>query len=397
MIIQRPYEPRFLMPVPRHEWREPSRSVERDQFGNFTVQTRFVVRGKTHDGVVRWDAWFDDRDQFDAFLWSALRAQVLGEKLDERLLLSLPNCDVRGTVNLDLVLAPEVFAFLTSTSASSTFQSPTDWNNAKNKIGAIGGGGSGVCARVGSSVPIGAMGAGGGAFAGIANFQFAEPGTTTVNYRVGLGGVAVTYSGSSGSVLGNNGAQSYFDAGTVLANFGKAGTAANTSSVLPPGEGGKASSSTGTTKYDGGDGGAITTAASAGQSATGGGGAAGPAGAGLDGASKTGSASGNTKGGDTASGAIGSAGGTVLPGGAGTDWDSTHGAGAGSGGYTLTSASSLRIGVGGQYGGGGGSVTRAQTTGSYTDYSGAGMQGIVVVSYEPGSSLYRFNHPNQGM
>jgi hypothetical protein len=64
---------KFLMPVHSKEWRTPSLAQPKDVFGNENV-TKFRINAKSNDGVVVWSGWFDDREDFDAFL----HAIVLG-------------------------------------------------------------------------------------------------------------------------------------------------------------------------------------------------------------------------------------------------------------------------------------------------------------------------------
>ena len=61
-------KPRVLLLARRQEWREPSQAVPLDQLGNPVAMTRFRIRARTHDGVVLWTGWFEDRAEVDAFL-----------------------------------------------------------------------------------------------------------------------------------------------------------------------------------------------------------------------------------------------------------------------------------------------------------------------------------------
>jgi len=186
----------------------------------------------------------------------------------------------------------DTVVFLTS---GTSYTRPADWNNAANKIEAIGaaadGGGTGK----------------GGCFASISNFTMAA----TVSYQIGVHG------GTTGSGTAPTSNTWLKDASTLVA----AGADTVTTNCV------------GTTKFAGG-----------GQGSGSGGGAGGPNGAG---ASASGFSGGN---GDAGFGGAGGANG--VAGGNGTEWTSNPGGThAGSGGGGGNGA------AGGQYGGGGGGAT----------------------------------------
>lgn len=340
MLILRPHEPRLLLPVPKSQWRSPSQAEWKDQFGNPGVRTRFRVRARLDDGHVVWCGWFDDRDDFDAFLWA-----LATERLQyEPALWDLPSVawspDIGPWVHYDFAGLTD----LTTTGSVLTFPSPTDWNNSDNNVVTIGAGASGAF----SSTNINATGSGGGGLSITFNITFATPGTTTASFRVGAGGA----SKSSGSVSGDPGGDTWFNGTTLaLSSVGsKGGTGGTTSGVgsINGGAGGAAASGIGSTKYSGGRGGNITTN---GNCATGGGSAAAD------------NANGNN-GGDTGTTNTDTAG--------GADPSGLGGAG-GAGKYTGLGVNGVS---GSNYGGGGGAKTG-------TNASGAGAQGIIRVTWTP--------------
>lgn len=329
----------ILPAVPRAEWRAPSQ--RRSVYGIEDV-TRWRIEARLDDGHVVWRAWFDDRDDVDAFLWALARGTL---KL-ERALWELPTPAWHPGIAPFAWYTVATLVFLTSSTGSNqTYTSPTDWNNADNTVEVIGAGGSGNSQN---SRP---DGGGGGAYSKISNFSFAAPGTTTATRRVGTGGAAVQLTGT-----GNAGGDSWFDGASLgAASVGaKGGSGASSSSG---GAGGAAGSGVGTVKYSGGDG---STGEVGEDDDSGGGGAAGPAGDGEDGSLTAG---GDGDAGNTAGPTSTSAGTT------GQQWDPTHG--SGSGGYSASTSGR----AGGAYGGGG--------SGADLDinFSGAGYQGIVVLTY----------------
>lgn len=223
-------------------------------------------------------------------------------------------------------LATQIFL----TVGSGTWAAPPDFSST-NTIECIGGGGGGGDSTTGK-------GGGGGAYAKIVNYP-GVPGAS-ISYSVGAGG--------SGSTAPTAGGDSWFGStGTILAKGAQ----------VTSGNGGLASASVGTTKYNGGNGGGA-----------GGGGAAGPNGAGGNATSSGGA-------GDAGFGGAGGA----YPGGAGGDgaeFDATHGSGGGGGG---SPSQPPAPGLPGSYGAGGGAYQSTTLGGGV-----AGSAGLCVINYVPG-------------
>ena len=357
MIGRNISRPRVLAPVPECDWREPSRAVARDTLGNPVRLTRFRVRARTHDGVTVWTGWFESRDDVDAFL----RAIALGTIPHERALWSLPSPMWPG-LDPGLLYAADTLVFLTSFSVSS-WAVPMDWDDAKNKIEAVGSGGFG-----GWSGYSGAGGGGGGAYASITALALSQG--SSIAFRCGSPGYATG--------PGTTDANTYFRDGSTLVAAGGA-----TGSSISGGAGGSVANSVGSVSFAGGSGGSSSSAI---LHSAGGGGAGGPSGAGMNGANNgsTGGAGGAGNAG-LAGGGAGGAGGagasTGQDGGAGTFWQVSPaygpGGGAGGGGGGGNGSS------GGNYGGGG---SRRQ----------AGRQGLLVITYTPRRAA-GFNMPMLGM
>ena len=307
-------------------------------------------------------------------------------------------------------IARAAIVYITTT-GTSTWTVPEDWNDNANSIEVIGGGGGGVNASNGQ----GGSGGGGGAYASSTNISLTAGASITV--FVGAGGNA----GTDGAE-GNPGQFTLFNVdgitegcaqADVCAAPGGAGTTA--AGISATSTGGEITRSVGQKKYAGGDGGMGD---GNGDSGGGGGGAAGPKGDGRYGGKGSNSTSAGAGGGGGAGGGVstegksapanvggaggtgptgqaGGAGGNGGAGGAGSDgsggggsdngngpagvggtggngteWDSTHGAGGGGGGGSNTDDGAN----GGLYGGGGGG---GETLG------GAGGQGIIVIQYTP--------------
>lgn len=365
-------KPRILLPVPKAEWRTPSRAQPKDCFGNEN-RTRFRLRARLHDGHVVWRGWFDDRDDADAFL-TAIALGTLHQQPD---LWRLPTPQWYPDLGERLSYDFATVTFLTSpTGSNQTYTSPSDWNNSNNNIQTLGSGGSGgvvVTTSGGKHV----TGGGGGAWNKTTNLSFATPGTTTATYRIATGATAAS---STTFSVGNDGGDSWFNGTTLAASSvgskgGLAGGAAAGS--VSGGAGGTGLSGIGSSSNNGGRGGNLTGASGSG--ASGGGGAAGSTGAGNAGADSTSTSTVYTNGGsgDAGSGGSSGTGSATVPtsGGDGTEWDGSHGSGGGGGGSGLSSTP----GNGGNYGAGGG----AMRLGSGTATSGAGIQGIIVVTYTP--------------
>lgn len=376
MLILR-NEPKLLMPVPQWQWRDPSQAQIKDQFGNPGVQTRFRLSARIHDGHPIWRLWFDSRDDADWFLHSLVQWIASGTPIP-REDWSLPNV-IWG----DPALYPELqydFAtvtFLTTTGSNQTYTKPTDWQDTGSIIEGIGGGGGGGVGW--SSFGDGSgSGGGGGAYSKIVNFVFSGGSLT---YRVGSPGASVSRT-SNGSTTGGAGTVTYFNAaadpgaGTddtkLGAQPGNGGKGAGNAGGVSAAAGGASASGWGTTKSSGGTSGSCPSTALAKMS--GGGGAAGPSGAGGN------APAGTTTGGIGGTGDNGTvaAGAKDANGNSGTEWSSV---GVGSGAGSKSSAGNGGF-TGGNYGGAGSGA--AGPSGTIT--SGAGAQGLIVVTYTPASS-----------
>ncbi len=275
--------------------------------------------------------------------------------------------------------------FLTTTGAG-TWTVPADWNSANNTIECIGGGGSGAVSRQANGVDTRATGGSGAAYASVQNLSLV-PGSL-VSYNVALGGASVSRT-TNGTSSGNNGGDTWFG-GTSLSTSsvgavgGKGGTAVSGSN-LTGAIGGQASSCVGSIKFSGGNSGSITLSGSGNVLSTGGGGAAGPNGNGNASADDNVHATGSSGGtGDAGSGGSGGwVGNPSGAGGNGSEWTATVGGTAGSGGGSGSSVSGLGntyTANGGNYGAGSGGVACYNASG--TVYSGAGAQGIIVITYD---------------
>lgn len=384
------YQPKFLLPVPKSQWRSPSASVPRDQMGNETTKTYFIAKARIHDGHVVWRGVFEDRDDFDAFLWSIATGRLACEPDVWR----LPTPQWHPDICDDAVFEFATQTFLTTAGSNQTYTIPVDWGNATNSIECVGGGASGAGGKATISSMY-ATGGGGGGYGRIENASY-SPGAS-ITYRVGSGGGTSTTDGVNGS-------ETYFDSVTYSGApvGGSYGLKGNKASGGPGGSAG--GSGVGTFTFTGGASGGITgssiTAAVAG---TGGGGAAGPNGNGNDGVSSPKGTSTSTSGGsgDAGSGGSGGAGGvgTATAGGNGTEWSGSYGCGGGGGGsYRVTAAAAAVGASGGNYGaGGGGAASVSSATGNST--SGAGIQGLIVVTYTPGAlfSMANINIPILGL
>lgn len=251
--------------------------------------------------------------------------------------------------------------------AGTSQTSPSDWNNSSNEIGGIGGGGSGGAGRGTAGRE---SGGGAGEYREIANFSVATPGTTAFNYVIGAGGAAIVQS-ANGNTPGNAGADTTFNTSSLVAKAGGAGAGVGTGATCNGGAGGTGGTGA-SDNADGGRGGNVTVDSGA----SGGGGAGGEVGVGNNGTDSAGTATAGGAG-DIAFGGPGGA--TGANGGNGQEWDATHGSGGGGGGDSQGGAVAATGGTGGNYGGGGG----AARTNTGTATSGAGKQGIIILSYTP--------------
>jgi hypothetical protein len=291
-----------------------------------------------------------------------------------------------------------VVLLLTST-ASTTFTVPGDWNSSSNTIHLIGGGGGG-----GGSVSStrSAGGGGGGGYTQLLN-QTLTPGAS-IPYQCGAAGLAATVTGGNGTAGGTTS----WDSGAATAGGGGAGSGAAGSAGGTAGSG---------TTFNGGAGGAGFTGSSRGGG--GGAGAGGPNGNGgnggnggdgfllasggggggngggtngLNGSSSNGDGGNNFlgfgggEGDDPIQGSCGGGGGGGDNGGAGIDIFGLGGGGGG-GGNARSAGGTASGGFGALYGGGGGGGYVFSTA---TDLGEAGAQGAIILVYGPGE-LAGFN------
>jgi len=264
--------------------------------------------------------------------------------------LILPLSAHATTCDFGSVVGTQCRGYLTS---GSQWTVPSDWNSSNNTIEVIGGGGSGD-SEPGQSTEERSAG-GGGAYSKTVDLSL-MPGSS-ITYQVGSGGASVTNSnGNAGGDTLFNGSGTTCDAtqtNEVCAEGGGGGTKS------AGGSGGAASSGVGSTKYSGGTGYLCPGTTGYG----GAGGAAGPHGAGGNGTSSAGGSADNATLAGPAS--------QDSSGYSGTEWDASHGAGTGA--FLITGSKTEN---GGAYGGGG-----AQNASSWR--SGAGGQGLIVITYSP--------------
>lgn len=291
--------------------------------------------------------------------------------------------------------------YLTSTTTTS-FSVPSDWNSSSNTIEVIGAGGMGGDGD-------GASGGGGGAYSKISNQTLSG----TVTYQVGWGGQDDASSDSNGgdTWFCNSTSNCASLAGSAVVVGAQGGFAGETGS----GVGGAASSGVGTTKNSGGHGGAGQYFSRGGG---GGGGAGGPNGNGANGGDgypgtvgggggggganngSAGSNSGGGSGGNGGNNRNSTGGGTGGPAFSGSGSDGTDGGGGGGGGFAASygymggtdpvwatgygpgggggggSSQYGKGGIGGGYGGGGGG--NGLNSGNYSKKGG---DGIIVITY----------------
>ena len=382
---------KFLKPVLTKQWRTPSCAQKKDQLGNEN-HTRFKVEARLNDGHLVWRGWFDDRGDFDAFLWSMLNGTLAWERpLWD---LSTPSWYPGLGEHVTYYFATQVIK--TTPTGSSSYTIPADWS-AVNNIDTIGGGGSGSAANMtGGGNSIG-LGGGGGAWSRATNAtKFGESQIVTVS--IGIGGAGITTANNTTvAVSGNAGGDTWFGdttlAGANTVSGAKGGSAttaiisATQNTVYPGTSGGVGTSGVGTTRNNGGGSGSVQNTGTGGGSASGGGGAGGLNGAGVTSANVVTSGAATSAGGsgDNGSGGAGGTAGTgtntATAGGAGTEYTT---AGSGGGGGGNRGASGI-AGAGGNYGGGGGGCSAQISTTTVT--SGAGIQGAIVITYTPSSGV----------
>jgi hypothetical protein len=239
-----------------------------------------------------------------------------------------------GTFNIQNAHAAGNTVIFVSSTASTTWTVPNDWNSASNTIEVIGGGGGGNTG--GSS---GAGGGAGGGYSKISSLSFVQGASTAIG--VGSGGGAGVTGGDT--FLSTSTSNNTCATSAACAKGGPGATSATGATAAAT------SSAVGTTKYKGGNGGTGNTAADSGG---GGGGAAGPSGngqvAGVGSASTT--QAGGGGGGGSDSGAVGQAASSTIGGAGGNN---NGGSGGGKGGTATVSSTVGTIGGGGGGGGGG--------------------------------------------
>lgn len=264
-------------------------------------------------------------------------------------------------LDVDKVLLFTTQALTANPGVIQNFSIPSVWGP-NNTISAIGGGGNGTIGQRVGGLNIPGFAGSGAAFASISNRGYDR--NSTVPYFIGSGAVA-----TSSPSTGNNAQATSFNTSQLIA----AGATKN-------GGNGLAANSTGDIKFDGGLSGSLVSSAGSAVSGPGGGSAAGPSGTpvAVGGTAVVGGNSGVGANSATASGGASSAG-VGNPGGNGTDFDASHGAGAaGSGGGNGANQG----GNAGNYGAGcgGPGVTAA---GASVAVTLAGSQGMLFLSYNP--------------
>jgi hypothetical protein len=243
-----------------------------------------------------------------------------------------------------------------ATTGAGSYKVPSDFLSLVS-IEAIGGGANG-------GVATNAGGGGGGAYAKSTTVDTSAwiPGTTSLFYRVGRGGLStggLIATDSWFNATGVNSAPTLSTQG-VVANRGTAG-AANAA-----GGGGQIGTSVGTTLFSGGSGGGPGASGNLG----GGGGAAGPGGNGGTGGAGSGTVSQGAGGGGggarlTAAGTVGQVGQTAAGGAGGAGTGQTGGSGA-------TSAAAANVTAPANGGGGGGGFATTNTAGGAGSSGGVG-------------------------
>jgi hypothetical protein len=351
---------KILMPVKRKEWMLPSQTQPKDFAGNEN-RTRFRIVARANDGGIVWKGFFDDRDDFDAFLY----AIALGNLDKQPALWDLPTPSWQPWMGELISYEFATIIYITSpTNNSSPTTRPTDWSNS-NTFECIGGGSGGNSGN-------NSRGGGGGAYAKSTNI------VVYGNFRWYIGSGGGANSGGNPSWIGLDGTV----AGISTSYCGAAAGG---------GSGGQAADSLGNSlTYSGGNPGSTR----GGSAGSGGGAAAGASGAGGAGGSNDNGGSGAGGGGGANGGGSGGGGtsGSNGSGGSGNNGGGSGGSGSGSGGNGTN--------IGGGYGSGGGGGGIGGNGGYYGGggggQSGSGRQGLVVITYTPVTS-YGGNLPNLGM
>lgn len=339
---------RILMPMRRLSWMQPSHAQPKTTEGDPPCLNGWWIKAVLADGHVRWQGFFDDREDADAFFFAA----IMGSLNHEPALWDLPRpcyCPDHGEGATFLIAA---FSILTS---GTTYTVPSDYNSLTTLNG-IGGGAHGLA---GGTTDGGGSG-GGGASAAVPALALTASQTTYIKI------------GSAGA----SGGDTWFNRLSNIAPTDPAdGILAKGASTYT---GGQASACIGTTKYNGGNG----RATSSRDSGCGGGGAGGTTAAGGTGSASHSNRGGTGGDGGAASGGAGGNSGSGTIGGAngaaGTTWNGTTGAGGGGEGVALGDATHKKGGDGGNYGAGGGGGSTTYTT------PGNGKQGVLYFEYLPG-------------
>ena len=300
--------------------------------------------------------------------------------------------------------------------STSPWATPSDWNNANNKVEIVGPGGSGAN---GATRSTSGGGGGGGAYQSRTNLTLSGNNP----FRVPAGGSGLTARFGNDGTTGANYFGAQFGGSTTTGTAGTAGSATQETGGTPPGTLGAS--------FAGGAGGAGRSSTGA-RGGGGGGGAGGPLGAGNAGGSSPNAADGGSGGGGSNNGTIGqgtpsptatnggaggtsgisgstaglgattsavATGGTLGAGGGGgattvnlngtvgstgNTWDSTHGPGGGGGGGGAANPAG-RAGGGANYGGGGGGGGSSGTSGGTSGSGAVGGDGLIVITYTPAS------------
>lgn len=372
------------MPVPKKQWRTPSQAQQKDQLGNEN-RTFFKIQAKLNDGFTKWTGWFEDRDDFDAFLW-AIATDTLKYQKE---LWKLPVANWSPDIGENLSYNFATLNFLTTTGSNQTYNRPSDWYHYNNTIECLGAGGGGGASQGGGSAPnnrSNSTGGGGGGYGKYTNLVLG----TTATYRIGSAPTAVAANAAGVASTGNPGGDTWFDGTTFAgANVGGNGGSGGPASVSAAVNGGAGGSYKGTSGFTGGNGGNITYTGTS-KTATGGGGAAGLNGNGNNGTvNSAGSVGTNGGSGDAGFGGTGGTG-DASSGGNGTEWQVSPAYGSGGGGGGESSSTTSRNG--GNYGGAAGGIAS-----NFTNVTGSvGTQGLIVVTYTPYSTLYT-NMPMLGL
>jgi hypothetical protein len=113
---------KILMPVHKNEWRTPSTAQLKDQFNNEN-RTLFGIRARLSDGYVKWRGVFQDRDDFDAFIF----AIVTDTLKYQRELWDLPNVRWDPEISIGTTYEFVTYRYITTpSSGNGTYTVPTD-------------------------------------------------------------------------------------------------------------------------------------------------------------------------------------------------------------------------------------------------------------------------------